>query len=453
MPAVLLAVAGIVAGVVPGMIDFPLSAAAAAVLQHPASRSYAIWHGVSPAFLLSMLTLLGVAAIYSQRDIIRGRWWRMRFGAEQLYTGSMSALNGISRVIGPPLHRASLRSYVMTIVVITVVAGATALRTVPVVGASARHTDVRLHEVLVVAVIIAGAIAAAAAKSTMAAVLALGVVGYGVAMTFLLYGAPDLAMTQFSVETLTVIIYVLVFRHFRNLGALSPSLVRYRDVLIGAANGMLIGTLVLSVATTETAARLREYFVEFGPTLGHGRNIVNVILVDFRGFDTMGEITVLATAAIGVRALLRIPVRDRAGSEHSREAPVTSPIFRTAVRYLMPLLLAFSLFLLARGHNEPGGGFVGGLVAASAVALYLIAYGAERARQLLWIKPMTLLAAGLSIALLSAMPALVRGQSFMTAQWAVEPVHIGTPVLFDLGVFLVVSGVVLMMIFSLAEES
>jgi multicomponent Na+:H+ antiporter subunit A len=306
--------------------------------------------------------------------------------------------------------------------------------------------------VLVVIVIICGAVAAAAARTTMAAVLALGVVGYGVAMTFLLYGAPDLAMTQFSVETLTVIIYVLVFSHFRDLGALSPPLVRIRDVVIGAANGIVIGTLVLSVSTTETAARLREYFVEFGPTLGHGRNIVNVILVDFRGFDTMGEITVLATAAIGVRALLRIAVPERV-STVPPESPMASAIFQTGARYLMPLLLAFSVFLMLRGHNEPGGGFAGGLVAAAAIALYMIAYGPKRARQVLWIKPMTLLAAGLSIAVMSAMPALVRGQSFMTAQWMVDPVHLGTPLLFDLGVFLVVAGVVLMMIFSLAEES
>jgi multicomponent Na+:H+ antiporter subunit A len=453
MPPLVLAVGGIVAGVVPAILNVPLSAAAAAVLQIPASLSYAVWHGISPALGLSVLTLLGVAAMYWQRDLLRDRSWRVGFGSEQLYSGSLSGLDRISQAIGPPLHSASLRSYVMVIVVVTVVAGGVALRTVPGAEASAAQMDVRLHEVLVVTVIIAGAVAAALAKSTMAAVLSLGVVGYGVALTFLLYGAPDLAMTQFSVETLTVIIYVLVFRHFRNLGGLSPSLVRYRDLLIGAANGTLIGSLVLSVATTETAARLKDYFVDLGPTLGQGRNIVNVILVDFRGFDTMGEITVLATAAIGVRALLQIPVRDRAGSEPAREPVVTSPIFRTGARYLMPLLLAFALFLLVRGHNEPGGGFVGGLVAASAISLYLIAYGAAAARQLLWINPMTMLAAGLSLALLSAMPAMIRGQSFMTAQWIAEPVHIGTPVLFDLGVFFVVAGVVLMMIFSLAEES
>jgi multicomponent Na+:H+ antiporter subunit A len=198
--------------------------------------------------------------------------------------------------------------------------------------------------------------------------------------------------------------------------------------------------------------RLREYFATFGPTLGHGRNIVNVILVDFRAFDTMGEITVLATAAIGVRALLRLGAAERPGVESSWDAPLTSPIFRTAARLLMPLLLLFSVFLLLRGHNEPGGGFVGGLVAAAAFALYAIAFGVERARQALLVKPLTLLGAGLLVALASGIPAALRGQPFMTAQWALEPVALGTPVLFDVGVFFVVTGVVLMMIFSLAEE-
>ena len=208
---------------------------------------------------------------------------------------------------------------------------------------------------------------------------------------------------------------------------------------------------MLSVSTTETAPRLREYFAEFGPTLGHGRNIVNVILVDFRAFDTMGEITVLATAAIGVRALLRLALPGTIRSE-SVEVP-TSPIFRTAARLLMPLLLLFAVFLLLRGHNEPGGGFVGGLVAAAAFALYAIAFGVARARQALLVKPMTLLGAGLLIALASDVPAVLRGQPFMTAQWTFGVVTAGTPMVFDIGVFLVVSGVALMMIFSLGEES
>jgi multicomponent Na+:H+ antiporter subunit A len=320
----------------------------------------------------------------------------------------------------------------------------------PGLGSAIPHTTIQVHDVLIVILIIAGAIAATAARSTMSAVLSLGAVGYGVAMMFLTFGAPDLAMTQFSVETLTVLIYVLVFRHFRKLGALSPGLVRARDALIAVGIGTLIGGLVLSVATTETGPRLRQYFAEFGPTLGHGRNIVNVILVDFRAFDTLGEITVLATAAIGVRGLLRFAA---SGQSQDAVGPVASPIFRTAARLLMPLLLLFAVFLLLRGHNQPGGGFVGGLIGSAAFALYAIAFGVQRAQQALLVRPLTLLGSGLVIALVSGLPAVLRGQPFLTASWISGPVALGTPVLFDIGVFLVVAGVVLMMIFSLAEES
>jgi multicomponent Na+:H+ antiporter subunit A len=362
------------------------------------------------------------------------------------------ALNGISRVMAPFLHSASLRSYVMVIVLTSMVVGGVALFNTGL-GLLVPKTSVSWHELPVLAVIIAGAIAATLAKSTMAAVLSLGAVGYGVATMFLMYGAPDLAMTQFSVETLTVIIYVLVFRHFRALDQLSPRLVRFRDALIAVGIGTLIGGLVLSVATTETAPRLREFFAEFGPTLGHGRNIVNVILVDFRAFDTLAEITVLATAAIGVRALLRLASAERPTPRAASSPPVTSTIFRTSARVLMPLLLLFSVFLLFRGHNEPGGGFVGGLVAASAFALFGIASGVERARQALLVKPLTLLGVGLLIALISGLPAVALGQPFLTAQWLLGPVAIGSPAVFDTGVFLVVLGVVLMMIFTLAEEA
>jgi len=140
----------------------------------------------------------------------------------------------------------------------------------------------------------------------MVAVLSLGTVGYGVALMFLAFGAPDLAMTQFSVETLTVVIFVLVFRHYPRFGALSTRLIRVRDGLVASVFGLLVAALVLFVGTSGTESRLAGYFVENAPSLGHGRNIVNVILVDFRAFDTLGEITVLVSAAIGVHALLRL---------------------------------------------------------------------------------------------------------------------------------------------------
>lgn len=135
---------------------------------------------------------------------------------------------------------------------------------------------------------------------------------------------------------------------------------------------------------------------------------------------------------------------------------MNSLILSTATRYLLPLLLLLSVYLLLRGHNLPGGGFVGGLVAAAAFALYAIAHGVEGAKRVLRINPRTFIACGLLVALASACLSLLSGLPFMTGLWAKDKVvvlgKVGTPVLFDMGVYMVVLGVVLTIIFSLAEE-
>ena len=137
---------------------------------------------------------------------------------------------------------------------------------------------------------------------------------------------------------------------------------------------------------------------------------------------------------------------------------MTSTILQTATRLLMPLLLLFAVFLLLRGHNQPGGGFVGGLVVASSFVLYSIAFGVDAARRALLVTPSTLLGVGLLVALTSGLPGVVSGQPFMTAQWAAlvlgsNVVAIGTPLVFDVGVFLAVIGVVLTIVFTLAEAT
>jgi multicomponent Na+:H+ antiporter subunit B len=135
-----------------------------------------------------------------------------------------------------------------------------------------------------------------------------------------------------------------------------------------------------------------------------------------------------------------------------------SIILQTATRYMMPLLLLFSLFLFFRGHNEPGGGFVGGLVAASAFILYALAFDTSRARRILPVKPLTMVSAGLLIALASGLAALPAGTPFMTGRWircsvpVIGELELGTPLLFDAGIYLVVAGMALSVIFTLAEE-
>jgi multisubunit Na+/H+ antiporter MnhB subunit len=135
---------------------------------------------------------------------------------------------------------------------------------------------------------------------------------------------------------------------------------------------------------------------------------------------------------------------------------MTSSILQTAVRVLMPLLLLFAVFLLMRGHNQPGGGFVGGLVVAASFILYSIAFGVDAARRALLVRPSTLLGVGPLVALVSGLPGLVIGQPFMTAMWTTmatgsTALQVGTPLVFDIGVFLAVIGVVLTIVFTLAE--
>jgi multicomponent Na+:H+ antiporter subunit A len=170
IPPLTLALAGLITGLFPGILDAPLAAAVAAVLNTRGEMSLAVWHGFSPALMLSGITLVGVGALYVVQPAWRNRAWRPAHGTEQLYRGATSALNAISRVIGPPLHGASLRSYVMVIALTVITVVGTALVSVAGLRGSMPQLNVRPHEVLIVIVIIAGAISAAVATSTMASV-------------------------------------------------------------------------------------------------------------------------------------------------------------------------------------------------------------------------------------------------------------------------------------------
>ena len=154
--------------------------------------------------------------------------------------------------------------------------------------------------------ILAALVAVLRARSRLAAVAALGVIGFAVALIYLLFSAPDLAMTQFAVETLTVILLVLVLYRLPRYAAFSKLGSRVRDAVISLGFGLLMTLVVLTVMASSSASSTADYFVENSATLAQGRNIVNVILVDFRALDTLGEITVLAIAALGVFGLIRL---------------------------------------------------------------------------------------------------------------------------------------------------
>jgi multicomponent Na+:H+ antiporter subunit A len=266
----------------------------------------ALWHGFTITLLLSALTFIGSLVLFANREHLWGLTWPRALQTERVYSSTLSVLDTVSQRIGPALQSASLRSYVLTVLVTAVALVTIAVTTGGVLPAPRRWIPIVFHEAVLVLMIVAGALSAAFAQSNMAAVLSLGTVGYGIAVLYALLGAPDLAMTQFAVETLTVVIFVLVFSRLRGFGDLSSRLVKARDALVATTAGVLVTTLVLFVGASGTTSRLADYFADAAPRLAHGLNVVNVILVDFRGFDTLGEATVLVTVAIGVRALLLI---------------------------------------------------------------------------------------------------------------------------------------------------
>jgi multicomponent Na+:H+ antiporter subunit A len=302
----LLGVIGTILGVLPALAAGPIDLATAAVTGTPSAASLVVWHGVNTTFVLSLLTLAGAVALFAWRASLWRIRWPTALHAERAYSFSLSALDTLAHRIAPVLQSASLRSYVLTVVVTAITLVTIALAADGGFPPPRRWTPVPFHEAVLAALIAAGALTAACARSQMAAVLSLGTVGYGVAVLYALLGAPDLAMTQFAVETLTVVIFVLAFHQLRGYSDPSSRLIKMRDAFVAAAAGVLVTTLVLFVGASGTTSRLAEYFADAAPRLGHGLNVVNVILVDFRGFDTLGEITVLVTVAIGVRALLLI---------------------------------------------------------------------------------------------------------------------------------------------------
>jgi multicomponent Na+:H+ antiporter subunit A len=302
----ILGVVGVAFGLFPNLLSMPIALAGTSVTGTTSIVSSTLWHGFTPTLALSALTLAGSVILFAYRAPLWRLAWPESLQTEHLYSRTLSGLDSMSRRIGPLLQSASLRSYVLVVALTAIGLVTTALamdRTLPL---ARRSTSVQFHEGVLAALIVAGALSAAFARSTMSAVLSLGVVGYGVAVMYALLGAPDLAMTQFAVETLTVVIFVLVFSHLRGFADLSSRFVRVRDAFVAIAAGTLVTTLVLFIGASGTTSRLAAYFADAAPRLAHGYNVVNVILVDFRGFDTMGEITVLVTVAIGVRALLLI---------------------------------------------------------------------------------------------------------------------------------------------------
>jgi len=317
---VLLAGLGFVLGLLPMVTAFPLmEPAVRAVLGEPLDFRLYLWHGFNLPLLLSVVTVALGVAVYLAWDRVRGGLTRLdpvfargpERGYELTLKGVLAGAAWQTRMI----QNGNLRFYTFaTIVVAFGTVGVTLL--VKGVAVPFALEPVSVEAVFVAALIVTGAIVAAKTRSRLLAAAALGLAGFGVALMFILLGAPDLAMTQFLVETLIVVVLLLVMQRIPEmLSASTTPLVRARDVVVAAACGLTTTAVLLAVLRQPFDPTLADFFVAESVPGGFGRNIVNVILVDFRALDTLGEIAVLGVAALGAFALLwRAPAPGRAAA-------------------------------------------------------------------------------------------------------------------------------------------
>ena len=464
IPVEILVFCCLLVGTVPAWaISSLLAAAAQATLGHALPQyDLAIWHGFNLPLLMSFIALFGGIIIYSQR-VFLFRWYEglPTLNGRAIFERSVRVLYGSVSWGLAHIENGSLQRYVSLLLV-----GVVALLTISLTPLTRITGEVTLTPVdpltaLGLAVMaISALLTMGLHRQRLTALLMLSVVGLVVAMVFARFSAPDLALTQLVVEVVTILLMLLVLFF---LPAQEPfetsSLLRLRYFIIAASCGVLMSILTFAVLTRPYAS-IADFFLANSLTGGGGANVVNVILVDFRGFDTFGEISVLAITAIATVALLQglsLP-RARVDTQGRAWSVETHPMMLGMLaRLILPLALLVSMFIFLRGHNEPGGGFIAGLVTAVALILLQVAYGQDWVQSRMGVRLPNLAAAGILIAAATGLASLPLGYPFLTSAFAhinvplIGELEIASAMLFDLGVYLTVVGATLLILSGLGR--
>jgi multicomponent K+:H+ antiporter subunit A len=289
------------------------------------------------------------------------------------------------------------------------------------------------------------------------------VVGLMVSIAFLHFSAPDLALTQISVEVVTTILMLLALNYLPKTTPPEHSRARiWRDGILAGVAGIGVAAVLLAILTRNVPS-IADYYLATSKPLGGGTNVVNVILVDYRGYDTFGEIIVLGIAALAIVALLDTALRGRAAQRLAnwpppRQAAEAHPVVLVvATRVLLPFALVVGIYIFLRGHNEPGGGFIAGLVVGIALIMQYMASSFGWAAERLRVDYHLFVGAGVLIAGLTGVFAWFAGEPFLTSNYGyvhlpiVGEFELATAMGFDLGVFLTVVGVVMLALAGLSR--
>ena len=476
-PVEVLVVLCVLVGVAPALTVGPLLAvgAQAALFGGPyaplPSYTLAIWHGFNLPLAMSLVATAGGMLLYFalQRRVNLHRLARLpgwiAAGGREFFLLVLDRTVRTADAVTGALESGKLQNYLFLLIVIAVLAG---------FAPWLQDPGVRwlpgLPELLPVSfgfvafwVIATGATLAAAFihRQRLLALVVIGALGLSVSLLFVFLSAPDLALTQLLVEFVTIILMMLALNWLPREGRVERAPVRkIADAVLSAVAGFGVALTTL-VLLTRPSQSIAPYFLENSVGLGGGANVVNVILVDFRGYDTLGEITVLGIAGLVIYATLHNftptyiapPWTPRTPYEEDRH-----PLMLALVsRLLLPLAIAVSLFLFLRGHNAPGGGFIAGLVLAIALILLYVANGQH------WLAPRLKsdfrgwIGGGLITAGLTGVGAWFLGHPFLTSTYdypvlpLIGPVPVASAVAFDLGVYLTVVGATLVSLKSIAR--
>ncbi|MCX7833118.1 MAG: Na+/H+ antiporter subunit B [Ignavibacteria bacterium] len=478
----ILSTLGFISSLFPSSInDSIINPAISGVMGVKVNLDISFWPGFSWPLLLSIFTFIGGYYAYRYRQYFRLQTEEFvkYLKPSLLYNYTIDFLKNIAVLQTRFLQSGYLRNYILIIILFTlfiisfpIFFQSDIVRVFDNISEWFYNFDFIFYEFILYFIIVIAALTIPILKSRIFAIILLGVVGYGISAIFFIYGAPDLAMTQFAIETLTVIIFVLVIFRLPKFSAYSQKKTILRDIFVSAICGAVFVMFIFLISYIEPSKFTSKFYSENSLLLAQGRNIVNVILVDFRALDTLVEVTVLLTACFGIYALMKLGGNKHIDSISSKSELKTtynhsvnsnsnlhsyySVLLVTATKLIIPLLLIFSIFLLFRGHNQPGGGFVGGLVASSVFAILALAENSEKARTTLKFSPETIIGFGFAIILISTFIPLLFGYSFMQGVWfdLYIPVvqKIGTPFLFDVGIYFLVTGVILKSVFSIMEN-
>ena len=441
-----------------------LASAAQASLGHELpAYSLSIWHGFNLPLLMSVIAMLGGIALYSMRRPLY-QWYDGLPDLNALETFGQTLQNAytrVSRVIAV-LQAVSLQRYIAIMLSALVLLIGWTLLPMDSLGGNAPLSPADPLTLLgLLAMSLVALLTVIYHRKRLRALVTLGLVGLIVSMLFARFSAPDLALTQLVVEVVTILLMLLVLNFMpATTPRESSSLRRLRDFCIAAASGGLFAVLSYAVLSRPYDNSLAQYYLANSVPGGGGTNVVNVVLVDFRGFDTLGEISVLAITAIAILALLggtRLP-RPRT-DRHGR--PWTAAreymMLRLLARLMLPLALLVATFIFLRGHNEPGGGFIAGLVTSVALVLLHVSSGQEWVEQRMHVNYRKLAASGILIAGITGLGSLLFGMPLLTSTHGILHIpwlgdlELASAMLFDLGVYFTVVGGTLLILSNLGH--